>query len=197
MSTDAKKRISENVVCPVCQTPVDASDARGKCPACHTLYHSECWKENGGCAVYGCRKAPHVEARSDLEIPDSYWGQDRKPCPSCGMEIQAAAIRCKRCGAVFESARPLESSEYFKQNENRGKAPALQQNIIVLFVFCLLPCTAPVASVIGLVWYNIKKSELKKLPVMYVALCHLGIGAGLVQAAFLILLALIYSSTGG
>jgi hypothetical protein len=28
------------------------------CGECHALYHQDCWKYNGGCAVYGCRAVP-------------------------------------------------------------------------------------------------------------------------------------------
>jgi len=45
-------------VCPYCQTPVAAGAKIINCPACGTPHHAECWEENGGCTVYGCRYEP-------------------------------------------------------------------------------------------------------------------------------------------
>lgn len=47
--------------CPYCQTPVQAGVEYVTCPACKTPYHSDCWQENNGCAVYGC----NVRVRRD------------------------------------------------------------------------------------------------------------------------------------
>ena len=29
-----------------------------ECPSCETPHHRQCWRENGGCTVYGCTSAP-------------------------------------------------------------------------------------------------------------------------------------------
>jgi hypothetical protein len=42
-------------VCPYCQTPIAQGEEEVHCPACRTPHHRQCWQENGGCAVYGCR----------------------------------------------------------------------------------------------------------------------------------------------
>jgi hypothetical protein len=42
-------------VCPYCQTPIAEDEEEVHCPACRTPHHRQCWQENGGCAVYGCR----------------------------------------------------------------------------------------------------------------------------------------------
>ena len=81
-------------VCAICQSPISGEEAKTVCPACRAEYHAECWEENGGCAVYGCAQVPAVELRRSIEIPVSYWGRENKPCPSCGREILAAAVRC-------------------------------------------------------------------------------------------------------
>lgn len=53
--TSAHPALDAPGVCPYCQTPI-ATDADGiRCPACRTPHHRQCWQENGGCAVYGCR----------------------------------------------------------------------------------------------------------------------------------------------
>ncbi|MBS1495026.1 MAG: hypothetical protein JST55_16080 [Bacteroidetes bacterium] len=41
-------------VCSYCQTPVKNAEELFFCPSCNSPYHKDCWKENNGCAVYGC-----------------------------------------------------------------------------------------------------------------------------------------------
>src|SRR4051812_41161988 len=69
--------------CAYCQTAIKDDEARAACQECHAEYHTDCWNENGGCAMYGCSAVPAIEPRSSLEIPVSYWGQEKKPCPAC------------------------------------------------------------------------------------------------------------------
>ncbi len=45
-------------LCPYCSFPVRRGDPLVTCPACRARYHADCWRENGGCAVYGCHGAP-------------------------------------------------------------------------------------------------------------------------------------------
>lgn len=40
--------------CPICNTAFETGDVKTVCPACKLVFHSECWKENKGCATYGC-----------------------------------------------------------------------------------------------------------------------------------------------
>ena len=93
-------------LCAICQSPLGNESELVSCPECQAPYHAECWQENGGCAVYGCSQVPPTEHRQNIEIPVSYWGREKKPCPVCGTEILAAALRCRNCGTTFESALP-------------------------------------------------------------------------------------------
>src|SRR6266487_1589138 len=119
--------------CGICLSPINEPEAKTACPACHAEYHAECWQENGGCAVYGCSQVPVVEKRQAIEIPMSYWGQENKQCPSCKREILAAAVRCRHCGATFESARPQDAEAFRQRNELSGRLPTVRRNVIVLF----------------------------------------------------------------
>jgi len=42
--------------CAVCREPPPSDPV--SCPRCGSLYHSECWRYNAGCAIYGCLPAP-------------------------------------------------------------------------------------------------------------------------------------------
>lgn len=41
-------------ICSICQSPIERAEATHGCPSCGLLFHEECWKENRGCAAYGC-----------------------------------------------------------------------------------------------------------------------------------------------
>src|SRR5687767_4121404 len=111
------------VVCGICLTPLQPTDSVAACPSCQSQYHNDCWLENGGCGAYGCSQAPAVEQRRAIEIPVSFWGQEHKPCPACGQQILAAAVRCRHCGATFASARPEDSDEFQRRATLKERLP--------------------------------------------------------------------------
>jgi hypothetical protein len=180
--------------CPVCQSSLLAGEATANCPSCRTLYHAECWEENRGCAVYGCPQVPATEHRDELEIPAAYWGQENKPCPSCGESILAAARRCRHCGATFESARPVAAEEFARRTQLENTVPKLKRSIIWLFVFCALPCTAPFAAIWMLVWFTAHRADVRTMPALYSGLCSLAIGLGFGQTALMMLMAFLYGA---
>src|SRR5881275_814501 len=40
--------------CAICLDQIRDEDMQTACPVCRAPYHSECWQENRGCAIYGC-----------------------------------------------------------------------------------------------------------------------------------------------
>jgi len=180
-------------VCGVCLSPINDSEAKTACPACHAEYHAECWQENGGCAVYGCSQVPVIEKRSAIEIPMSYWGQENKQCPSCKKEILAAAVRCRHCSTTFESARPQDADEFQRRNELTQRLPKLRRAVVWLFVFSVVPCLAPIGAVWGLIWYPTHHEEVRALPALYGALCKIGIGVAIAQTVAVVLMAVLFS----
>jgi hypothetical protein len=180
-------------LCAICQTPLAEGEPITACPECHAQYHPECWLENGGCAVYGCSQVPAVEQRRAIEIPAAYWGQENKPCPSCGREILAIALRCRHCGATFASAQPQGSEEFQQRTALESRLPKVKRWVVWLFVLAIVPCTAPFGGVIGLIWYTAHKQEVAALPALYPALSKIGIGIGLGQTAILAMMAMLHS----
>jgi TM2 domain-containing membrane protein YozV len=58
-------------VCPYCRMPFDeASPPRIFCTACGMPHHEDCYQENGGCTVIGCKRAPADEPKVQVALSD-------------------------------------------------------------------------------------------------------------------------------
>lgn len=180
--------------CGICLSPIEHAEGQATCPECKAIYHEECWQENHGCAVYGCSQAPKIEQRNTLEIPVAYWGQQSKSCPACGKEILAVAIRCRFCGATFASAQPEDTQAFGQRTRLEQRLPGLRHSAVWIFVLSVLPCSAPIGAVWGIIWYASNKADFHAVPSLYPALCKIGIGVGVGQTALMIIVTLIYAA---
>src|SRR5437763_261566 len=99
-------------VCSICQTGIIAGERVLECSFCGLPFHAECWDENRGCSAYGCQGAPKT-VKGDVEAQPltNAWGGE-KPCPNCGKSIKASALKCRFCGAAFESRDVIGGKEY-------------------------------------------------------------------------------------
>lgn len=58
-------------VCPYCRMPFDeASPPRIFCTACGMPHHEDCYLENGGCTVFGCKCAPADDPKLQVSQSD-------------------------------------------------------------------------------------------------------------------------------
>jgi len=58
-------------VCPYCRMPFDeASPPRIFCTACGMPHHEDCYRENGGCTVFGCKCAPADDPKLQVSSSD-------------------------------------------------------------------------------------------------------------------------------
>jgi TM2 domain-containing membrane protein YozV len=56
-------------VCPYCRTAMAADDSsRIFCNGCGTPHHKECYEENGGCTLFGCKFAPPDEPKLQVTV---------------------------------------------------------------------------------------------------------------------------------
>jgi predicted amidophosphoribosyltransferase len=179
-------------LCAICQSPFSPGEATVACPDCHTEYHADCWNENRGCALYGCSQVPPTEGRRAIEVPVAYWGRENKACPVCDKEILAAAVRCRHCGTVFQTARPVESGEYSRMASLKVQSPRLRKTIIWLFVLNIIPFSAPVAALAGWFWRQSHRDAIDLLPSLYPAMLTISLIAGLFQTAAIVLLTVFF-----
>ena len=183
--------------CAICQSAIAGDEARAQCPSCGAEYHLECWDELGGCATYGCPRVPAIEPLSSTDIPAAYWGQEHKSCPACAREILAAAVRCRHCGATFDSAQPEDTAEFQERAARRQRVPRAQRAVIVLFVLSVIPCLAPVGGLAGWVWRARNRRDLESLPAIYPALSKIGLGVAFLQTAVMIVMVILYQYVYG
>jgi len=60
-----------NSVCPYCRAPIDPSQEETViCEGCETPHHRDCYQENGGCTVFGCKCAPPDEPKVHVTPPE-------------------------------------------------------------------------------------------------------------------------------
>ncbi len=58
-------------VCPYCRMPFDeASPPKIFCTACGMPHHEDCYQENGGCTVFGCKRAPADDPKVQVSLSD-------------------------------------------------------------------------------------------------------------------------------
>ncbi len=55
--------------CPYCRGPLQPSAAY-PCPSCGTPHHTDCWRENRGCTVFGCQHAPSDEPKINIHAQE-------------------------------------------------------------------------------------------------------------------------------
>lgn len=58
------------LTCPYCRTPLEAEESSKTCEGCGTPHHAECYEENGGCTLFGCKFAPPDDPKVQVSAGD-------------------------------------------------------------------------------------------------------------------------------
>ena len=101
--------------CPYCQSETARGAAVVRCAKCDTPYHADCWRENGGCAVYGCASKacipplPPTPPRSGPRPPVAQSAGELR-CPNCYARIQPHDDRCISCGRDLLALQELPAA---------------------------------------------------------------------------------------
>lgn len=80
--------------CPYCRFPIKAGEAVQRCPSCGEPHHRDCWVENGGCTIYGCRSSPQMAAAAPVAAA---------PQPVAGFDFRHAAGLPREAIALLEA----------------------------------------------------------------------------------------------
>ena len=82
-------------VCPYCRMPFDeASPPKIFCTACGMPHHEDCYLENGGCTVFGCKRAPADDPK--LQVSQS--------------DLSAVSVPVQQYAPVAQQYAPLRSN---------------------------------------------------------------------------------------
>jgi hypothetical protein len=130
-----------------------------------------------------------------MEIPAGHWGQQHKRCPVCLAEIAAAAVRCRQCGATFDSATPTDSESFHKKTKQDAALPSAKKQAIIIFALCIVTCTAPIGVIYGAAWWGRHRETVRSLPSLHSALCKIGIGVGVLQILAIAIFCLLHAQT--
>ena len=57
-------------VCPYCRATISGEDVVTACEGCATPHHADCYAENGGCTIFGCKFAPAEEPKLTVSTPE-------------------------------------------------------------------------------------------------------------------------------
>jgi TM2 domain-containing membrane protein YozV len=94
-------------VCPYCRMPFDeASPPRIFCTACGMPHHEDCYQENGGCTVFGCKRAPADDPK--LQVSQSDLSAVSVPVQPYAPVAQQYAPMAQQTAPVVPQAAPVQ-----------------------------------------------------------------------------------------
>ncbi len=107
-------------ICPYCRTKIEISDHVHICSYCKTPHHLDCWHENKGCTVYGCKNAPPDEEKIAIDTPITNIGtKPVKNAPGATASLVWGIIGFFLCGLIGGILAISESNKAKKLIQER------------------------------------------------------------------------------
>jgi hypothetical protein len=156
------------------------------CPSCQQVHHHECWEDVGGCATYGCERAPKSEKAPATEPPRTAWG-DTKKCPACGETIKSIALRCRYCDTEFDTVDPLSIKDLHRLAAKEEQLQSSRTVVIALFVVSLLGCLAPILLFAAPAYVLLKRKAIAKAGPVYLVMGYSAIAVSVLYSILLVL----------
>lgn len=178
-------------MCSICQSNIITGEKVLECPYCGLPFHGECWDENRGCSAYGCQGAPKTaKAEVETQPVSNAWG-DEKPCPACGKTIKASAIKCRYCGAAFDSRDVIDQKQYASREYEGTEYNSVRNKTIFLFLLSAAACLAPIGLILNLVLIysgGIMGMQFKRMPPALKAVVYCATGVSAILIVIMMLL---------
>ena len=172
--------------CTICHTLIMDGDDTARCSECDNVYHQSCWDEMGGCATYGCSRAPVAEKTAPTSGQGRGWG-DTKVCPACGRDISSSVLICM-CGARFPYADPMTREAYVEYLHDLSARKRARNVLLMLFFFTGAGFPAPITGPLAGIYAYGKRGLLTGQAGSYVAL---GLGTALLGIGYTVVFSLL------
>lgn len=103
-------------ICPYCRYEVFAAEGEHVCPLCEATHHSECWAENGGCAVIGCEALAESPDANKIVITEVDLNETTTQAPSrtSRSSIMPRLSRAMIIAAVFLVVLAVAAAFYLR-----------------------------------------------------------------------------------
>ena len=126
--------------CPICCCEILAGDESVSCPDCATLYHKDCWEENKGCAIYGCKSAHCLDVHAQENEQTYNQGPDQALCPWCYTLLSPKTVICPTCGKRTDTTtvQDYRQSDLFGTMKEKVFFPLLKSHVLLWKECCAL-----------------------------------------------------------
>lgn len=123
---------SDKKICGYCQSAIKNDSEVYFCPGCRTPYHTECWEESEGCAVYGCKYQSNG-SKGNINISNVSNVSNEQSVEDIFVNIEYLINERRYNDAISETKRILDSDrDNIKAKRYYNNAVALLNSRIKL-----------------------------------------------------------------
>ncbi len=156
-------------VCSICQSQVLPGEATTACPDCSQSYHAECWRENRGCAAYGCAQVGALEE----PITDTP--------PQTGLEDLAVAAAAATGSGRTASPQSTEEAKPAFPWDFALLGGSVFGSVLGAFTFGVPPLAVGAASA---VYAMRSRNGSQRVATVSAVICVFGVALGVVISRF-------------